>query len=115
MEGSAPESPACVDERPWFVYLLLCRGDRIYAGVTPDLARRLGQHRAGTGARFTRSHPPDRLLAAKRFASRGAALSMEHQVKQLTAARKRVLASVWAEECRHDDLSGSLTALAPEP
>src|SRR5690242_13877346 len=92
IETVEPDSPASTDERPWFVYLLLCRGDPIYVGVTSALALRMRKHRSGTGARFTRSHPPQRLLAAKSFPSRGAALSMEHQVKQLRRANKLVLA-----------------------
>jgi putative endonuclease len=81
------------------VYLLVCRGGRLYAGVTPDLVARMRKHRAGSGAKFTRAHPPESLLAAKAFASRAAALSMEHQVKRLSAAAKRALAASWALEC----------------
>jgi putative endonuclease len=101
-------------DRPWFVYLLLCRGDRLYVGVTTQLAVRMRKHRSGTGAKFTRSYPPERLLAAKCFPSKGAALSMEHQVKQLSAAQKRALASVWAEESPIDDLPVILAVLSPD-
>lgn len=87
-----------VPEKPWFVYLLECRGGRLYAGVTPDLAARMRKHRAGTGAKFTRGHPPQSLLAAKPFPSRAAALSMEFAVKKMTAAAKRVLLTTWARE-----------------
>jgi len=84
--------------KPWFVYLLLCRGGCVYVGVTPDLVARVRKHRAGTGAKFTRSHPPESLLAAKVFTSRSEAQSMEHQVKQMTALAKRALASGWSQE-----------------
>lgn len=85
-------------EKPWFVYLLACRGGRLYAGVTPDLVARMRKHRSGTGAKFTRGHPPESLLAAKLFSSKGEALSMESQVKQMSAAAKRALAGIWAQE-----------------
>lgn len=111
-ERSSVETAARVDERPWFVYFLLCRGDRIYVGVTPELATRMRKHRSGAGARFTRSHPPQRLLAAKCFPSKGAALSIEHQVKQLSAARKRALASAWAEEGAIEGLAEIVAAMA---
>ncbi|TXK66008.1 GIY-YIG nuclease family protein [Alkalisalibacterium limincola] len=42
----------------WWVYLLECRGGRIYTGVARDVEQRLRAHAAGTGARFTRAHPP---------------------------------------------------------
>lgn len=86
------------NDKPWFVYLLVCRGNRLYAGVTPDLVARMRKHRSGTGAKFTRSHPPEVLLAAKLFASRAAAQSMEIQVKGMSAAAKRALALTWAQE-----------------
>lgn len=115
-EASAREAEPAIelraDERPWFVYLLSCRGGRIYTGVTPDLVARMRKHRAGTGAKFTRAHPPESLLAAKRFASRGAALSMEHQMKQLPALEKRTLARTWCEEEGAVDLSEVVPVLA---
>ena len=85
-------------EVPWFVYLLVCRGGRLYTGVTPDLAVRMRKHRDGIGAKFTRAHPPESLLAAKAFATRAQAQSVEHQVKQMTASAKCVLATTWSQE-----------------
>lgn len=87
-----------VPERPWFVYLLVCRAGRLYAGVTPDLVARMRKHRSGTGAKFTRGHPPESLLAAKSFASKSEAQSMEFEVKQMSAAAKRELAVRWLKE-----------------
>jgi putative endonuclease len=72
----------------WFVYMLECAGGRIYTGVTPDVAARFEKHRAGAGGAFTRSFPPRRILAAKRCAGRGAALSAEHGLKQLARHAK---------------------------
>ena len=95
---AAVVEPDLVPERPWFVYLLSCRGDRIYTGVTPDLVARMRKHRLGTGAKFTRGHPPESLLAAKLFASKAAAQSMEFEVKQMSAIGKRVLALTWSKE-----------------
>lgn len=98
----------------WYVYLLECRGGRIYTGITPRLAARMRAHRAGRGARFTRMHKPQRLLAAKAFASRGEALRAEYEVKRISPARKRELAAQWSaahpvEDCLAD---GSADAMA---
>ena len=82
---------------PWFVYMLDCKGGRIYTGVSPDVAGRFAKHRAGKGGAFTRSFPPRRILAAMRCASRGDALSAEHALKQL--ARPEKLA--WARRNKH--------------
>lgn len=98
--------------KPWFVYLLVCRGNRLYAGVTPDLLARLRKHLAGTGAKFTRGHPPESLLAAKLFPTRGAALSMENKIKRMTAAAKRGLAATWAREV---DIEARVRAVFASP
>ena len=81
--------PARPARQPWFVYMLACRGGRIYTGITPDVLARYAKHRAGKGGAFTRGHPPQRILAAMRCASRGAALKLEYALKQLAPADKR--------------------------
>ena len=78
---------------PWFVYLLECRGGRIYTGIATDVDRRLDEHRSGRGARFTRAHPPVRELARLPCADRPEALRREAAIKRLTAAAKRELAA----------------------
>lgn len=75
--------------------MLLCRGGRIYTGVTPDVAMRYARHRAGKGGAFTRSFPPLRVLAAKRCTNRGAALKAEYALKQLARADKQAWARQW--------------------
>ena len=43
----------------YFVYLIRCRGDTLYAGITTDLPRRMRQHRGELpgGAKYTRFPP----------------------------------------------------------
>lgn len=77
--------------RPWFVYLLECNGGRIYTGIAVDVAQRLALHQSGKGARFTRMHAPQALLASFAFPDRGAASRAENVIKRLDAARKRRL------------------------
>lgn len=85
-------------EARWFVYLIECATGRIYTGITPTLARRLSAHKRGRGALFTRINPPERLLAAKAFASRRDAQQLEGQIKRLSAAHKRYLAAEWSQK-----------------
>ena len=73
----------------YYVYLLECRGGRLYTGITTDIERRLAEHRGGRrGARFTRAHPPVKLLAACRAGTRSAALRLEAALKRLKPAEK---------------------------
>jgi len=75
----------------WYVYLIECRDGSIYTGIATDVARRYAEHAAGTGARYTRSRPPLRLLAQFEHPDRSSASRAEYAIKQLTPARKRSL------------------------
>jgi putative endonuclease len=76
----------------WFVYIIECRDGSLYTGIAIDVARRYALHAAGRGARYTRSHPPLRVLASFEHADRSSAAKAEYAIKQLTAAAKRALA-----------------------
>jgi putative endonuclease len=76
----------------WFLYLIECRDGNIYTGIAVDVAARYAAHLNGKGARYTRSHPPKRLLAAIDYPDRSSALSAEYAVKQISAAEKRAYA-----------------------
>ena len=73
----------------WYLYLLECSDGSIYTGITVDVQARYAAHAAGKGARYTRSHPPLRLLAAIAYPDRSAALKAEYAMKQLSPAAKR--------------------------
>lgn len=75
----------------WYVYLIECRDGSLYTGIAVNVDRRYAQHVAGKGARYTRSHPPLKLLARFAHPDRGAASRAEHAIKQLSPQRKRAL------------------------
>jgi putative endonuclease len=68
--------------KAWVLYLLECAGERLYAGITNDLPARIRAHRDGRGARFTRSFPPVRIVAACTLPTRSAALKAEYALKR---------------------------------
>ncbi len=80
----------------WFVYLIECQDGSLYTGVAVDVQKRYAEHAAGKGARYTRSHPPRRLLAQFPHADRSSALKAEYAIKQLPAAAKWALAATGA-------------------
>lgn len=75
----------------WYVYLLECRDGSVYTGIATDVQRRYAQHAAGKGARYTRAHPPSRLLASFEHPDRASASRAEYAIKQLSPAQKRAL------------------------
>ena len=78
----------------WYVYLIVCRGGAIYCGIAVDVAARYAKHAAGTGARYTRANPPERLLAQFACKDRSVASRMEAGIKKLSAAAKAELAGL---------------------
>jgi len=75
--------------KPWFLYLIECKDLSIYTGIAVDVAARYAAHQKGSGARYTRAHPPQKLLAVVKFASRSSALKAEYRIKQMSAHEKR--------------------------
>jgi putative endonuclease len=75
----------------WFVYLAHCADDTLYCGIARDVAERIARHDAGTGAKYTRSRGPLAVLLVRRCRGRGAALRLEHAIKQLPRAGKLAL------------------------
>lgn len=78
---------------PWFVYLIECRNGSVYTGIAVDVEARYAAHCEGRGARFTRMHPPSRLLAAFACRDRSEASRAEAAIKRCSPSRKRELAA----------------------
>lgn len=72
----------------WFLYVLECCDGSLYTGITVNVEARFATHRAGKGARYTRSRPPVRIVAVVEYPDRSAASKAEHAVKQLPLAQK---------------------------
>jgi putative endonuclease len=89
----------------WFVYLILCRSGAIYTGIALSVAARYAQHCAGTGARYTRANPPQRLLGTFSCASQSEASRLEAAIKKLAAVSKRKLIGQTSAEVRSALLS----------
>ena len=85
---AVPLPPPTLPPQPYWLYLLECEGGVYYAGIALDVEQRFFQHVLGLGARFTRARPPQRVLAARQYASKGEALRAEFQLKALPRAQK---------------------------
>ena len=75
----------------WQVYILRCADDTLYTGITNRLPARLKAHNGARGAKYTRTRRPVVLAWSTPCKSRGAALSLEHAIKQLTRRQKQTL------------------------
>ena len=78
-------------EKKWVLYILLCKDDTFYTGITDDLERRLAMHRAGKGAKYTRGRSPLILVYKEECQSHSDALKRECFIKKLKRAEKEEL------------------------
>lgn len=74
----------------WYVYMLDC-GKSIYTGYTDNVEKRFQAHVEGKGAKYTRSHPPKRILLSIPCPSKGHAMSLEYAIKRLSRKKKELL------------------------
>jgi len=74
-----------------YVYVLRWGDDSLYTGYTTDVERRLAQHRAGTGAKYTRGRGPLEVVHVETYRSKSAAMSREYEIKQFTRTQKERL------------------------
>ncbi len=76
----------------WYVYILRCRDDSLYTGISTDPEARLKEHNEGrAAARYTRARRPVRLVYTESVESRSAALKREYAIKQLDRKDKLAL------------------------
>jgi type I restriction enzyme R subunit len=81
--------PAPVPDSPFYVYAILCDDDSVYIGQTENLLKRWVEHRRGTGAEWTKKHPPVRIAHYELAATREEAVTMEKEWKT-GFGRKRI-------------------------
>jgi putative endonuclease len=73
------------------VYVLSCADGTYYTGYTTDVDRRVAEHDAGEGAKYTRGRTPVELVHVEDYESRSAAMSREAEIKRLSRAEKEAL------------------------
>jgi putative endonuclease len=97
-----------IAEPMYWVYIVASRSGTLYTGVTNDLERRVGEHRAGTIPGFASKYRCTRLVFAEEFASIHDAIAAEKKIKAWRRSKK-----VWWIE-RHNaswaDLAAELDA-----
>ena len=75
----------------YFVYILLCADGSFYTGSTNNITKRFKDHLEGKGARYTKSHKPEKMLYAEEFTTKSEALKREAELKKRTKAQKQAL------------------------
>ncbi len=76
---------------PWWVYVIRCGDGSFYCGIARDVDRRLADHAAGRGARYTRGRGPLEVVYREAACDRGWALRRERAIKRLGRKSKEAL------------------------
>lgn len=80
------------------VYVLACADGTLYTGYTTDVERRVAEHNAGEGARYTRGRTPVECRYVERYDSRSEAMAREAEIKGMTRAQKADLIGASVDE-----------------
>ena len=79
----------------YFCYILECEDGTFYTGWTTDPERRLKEHNAGRGSRYTRIRRPVKLVYVESQESRNAAMKRELAIKRMPRKRKHALVETY--------------------
>jgi putative endonuclease len=77
--------------RTYSVYILANRSGMTYVGVTNNLSRRVGEHKAGVRESFSRNYNITKLVYAEEFGSIEEAILREKQIKSWKREKKAAL------------------------
>ncbi len=84
---------AIITLMPHYFYLARCSDASLYAGTCIDLKAREEKHNDGTGAKYTRSRRPVKIVYHEEFSTLGEARKREALVKKLSKLQKESLAT----------------------
>ena len=71
-----------------YTYIVECSDGTLYTGWTTNLDNRIKAHNSKTGAKYTRSRTPVKLVYYEEFTTKEEAMSREYHIKQLTRKQK---------------------------
>lgn len=74
-----------------YTYIVECADGTLYTGWTNNLEKRIREHNAGRGAKYTKSRRPVKLVYQECFAEKEEAMRREAAIKKLSRAEKEKL------------------------
>ena len=75
----------------YYTYMIRCKDNSIYTGMTNNIENRVKKHISGKGAKYTKSHYAEKIEAVWRTKDKSLACKLEYQIKQLEKAQKEKL------------------------
>ena len=79
----------------YFVYLIKCKDNTLYTGITTNVERRFKEHSLGMGGAYTRARKVIRIIYTEKHKDRSSALKRESVIKKLTHKQKLNLVKLY--------------------
>lgn len=74
--------------KKYYVYVILTKDNTLYCGYTDDVEKRFEAHASGKGAKYTRSHKPEKIIYSACFDTKEEAMAAEREFKALSREQK---------------------------
>lgn len=72
----------------YYIYIIRCKDNTLYTGITTDLERRFNEHKNRIGAKYTKRHDVDKIEIAWSCENRSIASKLEYRLKRLSKKEK---------------------------
>jgi len=72
----------------YYLYILQCKDQSLYTGITTDITRRVKEHNSGKGGKYTRSKRPVKLVYNEEYKDRSKAQVREAEIKLWNRSKK---------------------------
>ena len=75
----------------WYVYILRCRDNSLYTGITNNIKRRMHIHAVGRGSKYVKARLPFVLVYTAQVDGKSEALKLEYKIKKISKIEKEKL------------------------
>lgn len=75
----------------WVTYILRCKDNSLYTGITNNLKARISKHNQGIACRYTSRRGPVKLVYFEKFPNKSKARKREIQIKSWPKKKKELL------------------------
>ena len=72
----------------YYLYIIQCKDQSLYTGITTDITRRVKEHSTGKGGKYTRSKRSVKLVYQEEYEDRSKAQSREAEIKSWNRFKK---------------------------
>ena len=94
----------------YYLYILKTVDNTLYCGIARDVLARFEEHKAGTGAKYTRSHKPEAIVYVDTFEDRASASKEEYRIKK-TLTREEKIQLIEKNQKRTQDILANIPLL----